>query len=370
MANRASITLVLSLLLTVATARTFDSRDANVRTIIGWCAGNTTVEGPVRGESSCQQTLKCILNTVDAATSARWSAGASILAFIPTVAALMSNSVEEVVAIAEESQIMALALSLCSITVFAPRFGSQNDRPASIAAIKEQLEHHVKTLHRPGQTQTLKSRMLMRWAELGTAIAILMVCCVMIWRPVVTILRNGVVVLSCGPRAHVPIWVGLAQLTAVLNVLLRRRSMEIVPIKLVHQNVVAPDLPGSLAQRFFASHSRSYEVLLRYPKDDCGAISIRVLTSIMSTALYAFATGVLGAMTMFPASDAIRALVMFAAAAGIGRIIGSWASAPQSHWRTTLLVDVEERQVAELQRFVEEEVRRASPAIALKGWGT
>lgn len=66
----------------------------------------------------CGQMLRCTINGVPGDYPARWSAGASILAFIPTIVGLMSNSVDEITAIAEVSIFLAINISLSSVTVF------------------------------------------------------------------------------------------------------------------------------------------------------------------------------------------------------------------------------------------------------------
>ena len=73
----------------------------------------------------CGQMLRCTIDGVLSDYPARWSAGASILAFIPTIVGLMSNSVDEVTAIAEESIFLAIAISLSSVTTFSSRFGDK-----------------------------------------------------------------------------------------------------------------------------------------------------------------------------------------------------------------------------------------------------
>lgn len=92
------VVLFLSMPMLAATERTFSSRNATVGELIDNC---TTVALLYPNYTRCQATLKCILTNIDSDYSARWSAGASILAFIPTIAGLMSNSLDEVVLAAE-----------------------------------------------------------------------------------------------------------------------------------------------------------------------------------------------------------------------------------------------------------------------------
>lgn len=150
--------------------------------------------------------LKCILNTVDQAAQARWSAGASILAFIPAMAALMSNSIDDMILVSEESGLLALALCLCSFTVFPTRFGGERNRPESTVAIKEELRHRIKRAYE--RRDSAPNRRKLRWPHndvLGAIVALLVACCGLIWYPTAMILINGVVVFSCDPQVHIPI---------------------------------------------------------------------------------------------------------------------------------------------------------------------
>jgi len=135
--------LVLLLTTVVSASRKFHSRDSHVRAVIANCTTIVDSQPSVSGESRCQQTLECILNEVDAATSVRWSAGASILAFIPTVVALMSNSIDDLVLVAEDSSILAYVLVFCSITAFLRRFGGCYETNQELSAVKEDVRHHI-----------------------------------------------------------------------------------------------------------------------------------------------------------------------------------------------------------------------------------
>lgn len=85
--------------------------------------------------------------------------------------------------------------------------------------------------------------------------------------------------------------------------------------------------------------------------------AVRAITSIVNIALYAYATAVLGGMTMFPASDAVRLMVMFGANAGLGRIIGSYAILQDHDLKTTVVVDVAHWQIDELRKYIGAEVQ-------------
>lgn len=207
MASKTSNLMIFLLILATSVgARKFHSRDAYVRGEIAFCEGNISAQTPVADGSQCQPMLKCILNTVDQATQARWSAGASILAFIPAAAALMSNSIDDVVLVSEESGLLALSLCLCSFTAFLPRFGGERNGHESTASIKEELRHRIKRAYK--RRDSAPKRRHLRWPHrdvLGAIVALLVACCGLIWYPTVMILRNGVVVFSCEPQVHIPI---------------------------------------------------------------------------------------------------------------------------------------------------------------------
>lgn len=200
------LTTLLLLLAASADARELHSRDAHVRDVMAACERNVSVSKPVIGEDTCLSTLECILNGVDSATQGRWSAGASILAFISAIAALVSNSIDDAVLILEESRVLALVLSLCSFTVLSPRFGGERNPRESTAAVKEELKRCVMRAYEESDPAPRKRQL--RWlyhAVLGVVLALLVASLVLIWCPAVEILRNGVVVFSCHPWVHIPI---------------------------------------------------------------------------------------------------------------------------------------------------------------------
>ena len=114
--------VVLSLARSCSCLRHFHSQDAVVRLVIEQCEAQI----PNRNEHlKCYDILRCILNQIPCDYLARWSAGASILGFVPTIVALMSNSISEVTSIADESTVLAIALSISSVTAFNSRSGNK-----------------------------------------------------------------------------------------------------------------------------------------------------------------------------------------------------------------------------------------------------
>lgn len=69
--------------------------------------------------------LRCTIDDVLNGYPARWSTGASILGLMPTIVGIMSNSIDEVTAIAEESLFLAIAISLSSVTAFSSCLGDK-----------------------------------------------------------------------------------------------------------------------------------------------------------------------------------------------------------------------------------------------------
>lgn len=215
----------------VVTARTFYSRDATVRELIANCSSSFP---PLHvNKSQCQAELKCILQNVAADYSARWGAGASILAFIPTIVGLMSNSVDEIVLIAEESPTLAVLLSLCSVTAFVSRFGegSESDRSFNIDDVINELRDQL------SEAEDI-DKAIVRWRRwqrvliLATALSMLSASSIAVWYSVYNIATYGTIVFSCPSRVHAPLWAALAQLLATGNVLLRRYTIQSTAISL------------------------------------------------------------------------------------------------------------------------------------------
>ena len=114
----------------------FDSRDAVARSVIEACRTHTPDE-----RAQCYLMLQCIISNIPSDFTARWSAGASILAFIPTTVGLMSNSIQETISMADESVILAVALSLSSITAFNSRFGDRLEQLSDILFKEKEWGH-------------------------------------------------------------------------------------------------------------------------------------------------------------------------------------------------------------------------------------
>ena len=341
----------IALSIQAVSASRFHSRDPHVTELIGECERKISADSQnfPTGDTRCQAVLGCILRNNGAYTAARWSAGASILAFIPTIAGVMSNSIEEINLIAEGNEILAIMMGLCSVTVFASRFGSGRETHTRTAdAIFEHIRHKIEKRTKATQADTRWSRWKPRLV-LSSAYLILATACFTVWFPTVVILRNGVVVFSCPWRIHVPLWVGLGQSVVIANVLLRRLTFD-KTIMLHHRGA------GSRTKTSSRDRKRSAQlsVILRVAKTGFVPRIIRGFTSTITFALYAFGTAIFSAMTLFTASDSVWCLVLFAFAAGMGRVVANFVTDDQFGCLRTIVFDVQDQQVNELKKRVEE----------------
>jgi hypothetical protein len=325
-----------------AVAYKFLSRDKVVSSVITNCTELTPLDN-----TPCQAVLKCILTNTSADYSARWSAGASILAFIPTVVGLMSNSIDEVVLCAEESTLVAVMLSLCTVSTFTSRFG---DRQSSLRLNKETVLESLKSQlteldFEDRNTRVTGRRTFERKVLIIIAVALLVACSVAVWYSIYQITLYGVIIFSCPLRIHIPLWAGLSQLISILSIWLRKYTIRTTVVALY---------PSHRLTTMITSHSKDFrqllggndtglfphKLILRSSYNTPASQIIRLVVAILSFSLYAFGTVVLGSMTMFAASDAVRVMVLIAASAGVGRLIGTWISAPSGTWKKCMAVDV------------------------------
>lgn len=287
--------------------RIFFSRDAVVRGFITQCSAK--FPGP--GVNACRATLECIINSVDTSTQGRWSAGAGILSFMPTIVALTSNSIDEVALVAEESILLAMFLGVCSSSVFTTRFGvSFESGLDSDAAILEDLDVTIpEALNRSAAQR--KKRAKERMSLMSGAIALLTACCVAIWIASRMIWRNGVVIYSCMWNFHIPFWLALSQTLVLSNIVLRPclYSREVIPMLRLtvdagRKQRFPEKQPRMLqyVQKLFGP-ATSYDawpaaIVLRTEKTTVVAHCIRFVTSVLTMALYAYSTVILAGMTM------------------------------------------------------------------------
>lgn len=370
----------LSLVIPTLGYRIFDSRDSLVRLVIEQCVSETPVD-----KETCYTILRCIIDKVPSDFPARWSSGASILTFIPTIVALLSNSIDEVSSIADESTLLAVALSISSVTAFILRFRGKTEMPsdaffadASISGSDRSQVAWAKleTWMSNRKTQDLKSWRL-PWRISKYAICLLLVALsAFIWYEVYQITRYGIITFACPVKVNVGIWVGLSQLLVLLNVGCRHYTFDIRVIRFRHREVelqtrhrATTPLPSNCARQSAVvpsansnrgpsvtpvlvkanepqvapvpvQASEPLNIILRSPRNPLLRWLVQTFTAIASLTLYTYGTVILASMTLIPASDAIRAMTVLAISAGIARLIGYWAASPSKRGNGFMMIDV------------------------------
>ena len=94
-------------------------------------------------------------------------------------------------------------------------------------------------------------------------------------------------------------------------------------------------------------------MILRSEKNSTLSQVIQLFTSILSFGLYTYSTAILAGMAMFPASDALRCMVLFTISAGIGRSIVSRVIARRGRWKSNIVFDINGKGGAKLKDEVE-----------------
>lgn len=316
--------------------RIFNSRDAVGRSVIEACRAQLP-----REKAQCYEMLQCIIDNVPSDFTARWSAGSSILAFIPTIVGLMSNSINEVTIMADESFFLALALSVTSTTAFFKRFG---DGPIHLSGTFFE-EQRGKDVRMQAALATLRDEiaqtpeLLPWWQSRRMHICILSLAAVVlgavIWYEVYEVTKYGIITFACPIKVNIGIWVGLSQLLCLANLLGRSILFDIRTIHLRARGAVSPAHPaGSFP------HAKGSIVVLRCPRDTFLRWVFQTFTAVASFVLYAYGTVLLASTTLVPASDAIRAMVVMTSSAGFGRLVGYWLTRPKRRSRRIVVVDV------------------------------
>ena len=351
--------LVFCLLLQVGPGicyQIFNSRDALVSSVIDECRKTIVNE---RDHLQCYTMLGCILNKVPVEYTARWSAGANILGFLPTMVALMSNSIDEIAFVADESVFLAMALSVSSIATFNSRFGNNTKRLShtlfdDLTPSPPLLETASSRIHdlasQSGRQGPLWHHHTFQSGVLGLVIIGIGAG---VWYEVFEIVKYGVVVFACPIKENVAIWVGLSQLLAFGNIVLRKATfgsdvIQVDPKKSLPRET-ARRAPSNLKDR----KNASYRVVLRYPRYPRQQRLLRSFNAFASFALYAYGTVILASVTLVPASDAIRAMAVTAACAGFGRLAASFFN---SYWRRRnqfVVLEVPVNRVEHLKNAIE-----------------
>lgn len=319
--------------------RIFNSRDAVGRSVIEACRAQLPNE-----KAQCYKMLQCVIDNVPSDFTARWSAGSSILAFIPTIVGLMSNSINEITSMADESGFLAIALSITSITAFISRFGDGPTRSsgtffeeqrgkdvriqAALSVLKDVMAQTPKPLHWWQNSKMHISGMSLVAIFLGAVI----------WYEVYEITKYGIVAFACPVKVNVGIWVGLSQLLCLANLSGRSVLFDIRTIRLRTRDTVPAAPPTRPAVP--PPYAKGSVVVLRCPRDTFQRWVFQTFTAITSFTLYAYGTVLLASTTLVPASDAIRAMVVLTASAGFGRLVGYWLTRPRRRGRQIFVIDV------------------------------
>lgn len=334
----------------------------------------------------CSTFVRCILYQATGDYPSYWSSAASILALIPTIVGLLSNSIEEIVAIAYESPMLALLLALSSTVSFSSRF--TNSEPPNIF---EQHMEYILTAQKSIVDLVLKSlnneRGGRRWFKNQTfhmigAFMALIACAGGVWCSVWRLTRYGCVVWACPVKVHISLWVALSQVLVVLNIALRPWLFRIEKITLrIPKNARAAI---STTSRPVLSHSgqgpmltsgrrkllpdgpvRDLTVVLRCRHHGWKRWITQTTSSVISYALYTFATVVLASMILIFPINAVYTMVIFNITGGVGRLIGYWARSSLRLEKAVVVLDVPEIHMKSLRERLENEVNWQNLDIGL-----
>lgn len=294
----------------------FDSRDPVVRSVIEVCRNQTSPD-----RLHCYDMLRCIFDRIPSDFLARWSAGSSILAFIPTIVLMMSNSINEIATVADESVVFAVTLSLTSITTFNMRFWNIPSRLPDVIFERQKWDRtRTETVLSLLEELRARSRRSRPWWQSSQmqiyALSILVIAIAAgIWYEVYQITRYGIVVFACPIKFNIGIWVGLSQFLVLLNVLCRSVLFDVHTIHFTTGDTRPRG--NSPAPPFNIERS---SIMLRSPRNTCSRWLLQSGTEIFSFMLYAYGTTLLASMTLIPASNAIEAMMISTISVGFGRL--------------------------------------------------
>ena len=340
--------IILLLFIFLASSRVFDSREHEVQKTIQVCQSNTTVEHTEKG---CKTILHCIISTSPPDYNARWGAAASILTSIPTIVGLMSNSIEEISTVAEESLSMAILLSLSSVTTFTSRFTQTRSAsafefyPGYLDALRAQIVELLRKNGRKGHP--FQGRLL-----LGIASVLVAMLGAITWYMLVLVTKFGVIVYACSSHFNILLWAGLSQLLTIVNLLLRRYTFETLVIPLNDNSRSA--LVGLLQKEWkkespyitkdpIRGRLLADRIVLRCPSTTSLRWIIQTSVAVFEFMLYAFGTATLAGITLVSPIDAIWVMAVLTISAGFGRIVASWIMSSARPRKRSVVVDVPKR---------------------------
>ena len=314
----------------------FDSRDPVVRSVIEGCRNQTLQDG-----LDCYGMLRCIFDRIPSDFLARWSAGSSILAFLPTIVLMMSNSIHEITTIADQSVVFAATLSLTSITTFNMRFWNRSSRLPDIIFERQKWDRTrtetALSLLEELRAQSRKSRPWWQSSQMQIhALSILVIALgAGIWYEVYEITRYGILVFACPIKVNIGIWVGLSQSLVLLNVLCRSVLFDVHTIHV--QTGDTQPTGNSPAPPINIERS---SIMLRSPRNTGSRWLLQSGTKVSSFVLYAYGTTLLASMTLIPAHNAIEALMISTISVGLGRFALHWVASLCKRENHVLVIDV------------------------------
>jgi hypothetical protein len=327
-------------------------------------------------KATCSTFVRCILYQATGDYPSYWSSAASILAFIPTIVGLLSNSIEEVVAIADESPALALLLALSSTASFSSRFTNsevprifEQHPDYTLSAQKLIVDLVARSLHGSEKGRARRCLDNKTFHMVGATIA-LFGCAGGVWYSVWTLARYGCVVWACPVKFHVPLWVALSQSLVALNIALRSYLFRTERLTLripengrvgtlresrsVASHIGEEIMPiHDIRDQLLDSRVQVRTVVLRCRRHGWKGWVIQTSSSIMSYALYTFATVVLASMILVLPVNAIYTMVIFSIAGGVGRLLGYWAGSSLRIGNVVVVLDVPGAHIKNLKEWLE-----------------
>ena len=309
----------------------------------------------------CALMLRCTIDGSPSDYPARWSAGASILAFIPTIVGLMSNSVDEVTAVAEESKFLAIAVSLSSVTTFSSRLGDkitsvklgyQDVAPEYLHAARESILELINSntqKHSRGWRNTRTQDAVIGIVLIGASTSI--------WYELFQVTRYGIVTFACPVKVNVLLWAALGQTLTLLSIFLRCYSYEYRKIHIKRWNgrarrtLTEPTIDSPKTE----NQAGYVVIVLRCLRSSWQRRALQLVTAVLSFSIYTFGTTVLASMTLFEAADALRVVVIVSVNAGLGRVVGYWAISSIRKGKKAILIDVSAAHIDRLSEIIGEE---------------
>lgn len=332
--------------------RHFQSRNAVAQSIMKNCTATTPDE-----VAHCYDIVRCILQQIPNDFPPRWSAGSSILAFMPTIVGLMSNSITEITIVAETSTLLAILLCFCSVTSFSTRFTHElineihvsHDPPT--ARLQAAWEDMKMTIQNRNSDSNWWNKTKVQDAGLSLTLVALIGG---VWYEVYQISRYGVITFACPVKTNVGVWVALSQTVTLLNCLGRDFLYD---IRKIYFRSTSRQVELALSQPSTSPSNESSQqlvIILRSRQSSLVAKLLRSFTAVISYGLYIFGTVILAAINFVPASDAIRALVVLSASAGFGVLVCNWTLSPLRKGKIHVF-DVPPEHLEELSQFVQDQ---------------